>query len=54
MLSKIFAIGRKQGIGRFVSIVDSTNIAMKRILRELDYPVNYSYEKGFTQVEVLV
>lgn len=54
MLSRIFAIGRGKGISRFVSIVDSTNHAMKRILRELDYPVNYSYEKGFTQVEVLM
>ena len=54
MLSRIFAIGRQQGIFRFVSIVDSTNIPMKRTLRGLDYTVNYSYEKGFTQVEVLV
>lgn len=54
MLAKIFEIGRKQGISRFVSIVDSTNIAMKRILRELDSTVNYSYEQGFTQVEILM
>jgi acetyltransferase len=54
MLSRIFAIGREQGISRFVSIVDSTNISMKRMLRGLDCAVNYSYEKGFTQVEVLV
>lgn len=54
MLSRIFAIGREQGIFRFVSIVDSTNHTMKRTLRGLDYTVYYSYEKGFTQVEVLV
>lgn len=54
LISRIFAIGREKGISRFVSIVDSTNHAMKRILRKVDYTVNYSYEKGFTQVEVLM
>ena len=54
LLLKIFAIGREHGISRFVSIVDSTNHMMKQTLRNLGYEVKYSYENGFTQVEILV
>lgn len=54
LLLKIFAIGREHGISRFVSIVDSTNHIMKQTLRNLGYEVKYSYENGFTQVEILV
>lgn len=54
LLAKIFTIGREHGIFRFVSIVDSTNHAMRHVLRELGCTVKYSYKKGCTQVEVLV
>ncbi len=54
LLLNIFDIGREHGISRFVSIVDSTNHHMKQTLRSLEYEVRYSYENGFTQVEVLV
>lgn len=54
LLARIFTIGREHGIFRYVSIVDSTNHVMKRILRELGFTVTYSYKKGSTQVEVLV
>lgn len=54
LLLKIFAIGKEHGISSFVSIIDSTNHIMKHILRELGYPVNYSYRNGSTQAEVLV
>ena len=54
LLLNIFDVGREHGISRFVSIVDSTNHHMKQTLRSLEYEVRYSYENGFTQVEVLV
>jgi acetyltransferase len=54
LLMKIFAIGREHHIFRFVSIIDSTNHAIKHILRRIGYTVQYSYRKGCTQVEVLV
>ncbi len=53
LLSTLFAIGRKHGIFRFVSFVDSTNHIIKQLLRKLGYSVKYSYRKGSTQVEVL-
>lgn len=53
LLSTLFAIGRKHGIFRFVSFVDSTNQIIKQLLRKLGYSVKYSYRKGSTQVEVL-
>jgi len=54
LLLKIIAIGREHGISRFVSVIDSTNLTMKKLLRTLGYPVKYSYKSGATQVEVLV
>jgi acetyltransferase len=54
LLLKIFAIGKKHGISRFVSIIDPTNHIIKRILRELGYTVKYFYINGSTQVEVLI
>jgi acetyltransferase len=54
LLKKIFAIGKEQGVSRFVSIIDSTNNTMKQTLRQLDYTVKYSYRGGATQVEILV
>jgi acetyltransferase len=54
LLVKIFAIGKEHGISRFVSIIDSTNHAMKHILRKLNYKVEYSYITGVTQVEIFV
>jgi acetyltransferase len=54
LLLKIFAFGKEHGISRFVSIIDSSNHIMKHILREIGYPVKYSYRNGSTQAEVLV
>jgi acetyltransferase len=54
LLKKIFAIGKEQGVSRFVSIIDSTNNTMKQTLRQLGYTVKYSYRGGATQVEILV
>lgn len=54
MLQRIFAIGREHGVTHFVSIIDSTNHAMKRVLRELGCTVKYSYKGNATQVEVLI
>ena len=53
-LLKIFAIGKEHSISSFVSIIDSTNHIMKHILRELGYPVKYSYRSGSTQAEVFI
>jgi len=53
MLERLFAIGREHGVTRFVSIIDSTNRAMKQVLRELGFSVKYSYKGSATQVEVL-
>lgn len=54
MLARLFAIGREHGISRFVSVIDSTNRAMKQVLRELGLPVKYSYKGSATQVDVLL
>lgn len=54
MLGRLFAIGREHGVTRFVSVIDSTNRAMKQILRELGYTVKYSYKGSATQVEVSI
>jgi acetyltransferase len=54
MLDKILSIGREHGIFRFVSVIDSTNHNMKRLLRTLAYKANYSHKGGAIQVEVLV
>jgi acetyltransferase len=54
MLGGLFAIGREHGVTRFMSIVDSTNRAMKQVLRELGCTVKYSYKGSATQVEVLI
>ncbi len=54
MLLKIFAIGKEQGVSRFVSIIDSTNHVMKQTIRSLGYKVNYAYKGGTTQIEECV
>lgn len=54
MLRKLFAIGREHGITRFVSVIDPENHLMKHLLRNLGYPVNYSYINGCTQAEISV
>lgn len=54
LLLKLFAIGREQGINRFVSMIDTENRVMKHLLRKIGYPVKYSYTTGYTQVEIFV
>jgi acetyltransferase len=54
LLQKIFAVGRRHGFTRFVSVIDSANSGIKHVLRELDWAVHYSYRGGATQVEVEV
>lgn len=54
LLTKILSIGKEQGISRFVSILDPDNHTMKQIVRNLGYPVKYSYKGGATQVDVFV
>lgn len=54
LLLKLFAIGREHGITRFVSVIDPENHLMKHLLRDLGYPVKYSYPKGCTQAEIFV
>ena len=54
LLVKIYDIGREHGIGRFVSVIASTNSGIKQMLRKLGYTVKYSYPAGVTRVEVLI
>lgn len=54
LLTKIFTIGKEHGVSRFVSLIDSKNHTMKRILRNIGYRVKYSFKTGFTQVQVFV
>jgi len=54
LLLKLFAIGKEYGLTRFVSIIDPENRVMKHLLRDLGYPVKYSYPKGCTQAEIFV
>jgi len=53
LLERLFAIGRGHGVTRFVSIIDSTNHAMKQVLRKLGCTVKYSYKGSATRVEVV-
>lgn len=54
LLRKLFAVGRKNGIIRFVSVIDPGNHLMKHLLRDLGYPVKYSYINGYIQAEISV
>ncbi len=54
LLCRLFAIGRENGISRFISVIDAGNYSMKKILRRLDCRVNYTYRSGATQVEILI
>ena len=54
LLLKILAIGKENGISRFVSIFDPTNNIVKNILKKIGYKMNYFHKDGATQVEVFV
>lgn len=54
LLAKILTIGKRQGIGQFVSIIDSTNQMMKHIIKNLGYSVKYSYKTGRMKVHIFV
>jgi len=54
LLEKIFTIGNEHSISSFVSIIDSSNHAMKHILKELGFEVHYSYANGATKVRISV
>lgn len=54
LLRTILAIGREHGITRFVSIIDPENHIIKHLLRDLGFPVKYSYVNGCTQAEIFV
>lgn len=54
LMTRIIAIAKEHGISHFVSMMDTKNTFMEKILKDLGYEVRYFMRSGFYQVDIHV